>query len=195
MPLASLLLGHTGPNAVSAISENLRFIALDVETANGDRSSICQLGLALVDFQGGIQTASFLIDPRVRFSSFNIRLHGIGPDTVAGHPGFDTVLPPLRDLLQRHPLVQHSSFDKRAMDGACESCGLSPLDSTWHDSVRVARKAWPQLKGNGGHGLASLKGFLGLDFKHHDAAEDAKAAAQVILLAEAETGQDFNTLS
>lgn len=54
----------------------------------------------------------------------------------------------------------------------------------WQDSVTVARKAWPELKGNGGHGLASLKGHLGLSFDHHDAGEDARAAAEVVLHAE-----------
>jgi DNA polymerase III epsilon subunit-like protein len=41
------------------------------------------------------------------------------------------------------------------------------------------------LKGNGDHGLASLKGYLGLSFEHHDAGEDARAAAEVVLYAEA----------
>ncbi|WP_235857843.1 hypothetical protein [Marimonas lutisalis] len=40
------------------------------------------------------------------------------------------------------------------------------------------------MKDNGGHGLASLKQHLGLRFEHHDAAEDARAAAEVVLMAE-----------
>ena len=54
----------------------------------------------------------------------------------------------------------------------------------WCDSVHVARAAWPELRGNGGHGLASLKQHLGLEFDHHDAGEDARAAAEVVLRAE-----------
>lgn len=52
----------------------------------------------------------------------------------------------------------------------------------------VARRAWPELKGTGGHGLASLKLHLGLIFEHHDAGEDARAAAEVVLRAAAEGG-------
>jgi len=55
----------------------------------------------------------------------------------------------------------------------------------WTDSVTIARRAWPELKGNGGNGLASLKRVLGLRFHHHDAGEDARAAAQVVIHAEA----------
>ena len=54
----------------------------------------------------------------------------------------------------------------------------------WKDSVQVARQAWLEQKIKGGHGLASLKSYLGLSFEHHDAGEDARAAAEVVLRAE-----------
>ena len=68
-------------------------------------------------------------------------------------------------------------------------------DLSWSDSVKIARKAWPEFKGNGGHGLANLKQELGLSFQHHDAGEDARAAAQVVLLAENRLGQSFDLIS
>ena len=43
------------------------------------------------------------------------------------------------------------------------------------------------MKGNGGHGLGKLKQVLNLDFHHHDAGEDARAAAMVVLRAQATT--------
>lgn len=176
---------------VSLFSRSYRFVAVDVETANADRSSICQLGLAMVDHDGHIQTASFMIDPEVRFAAFNIRLHGIGPDRVAGQPRFIDVIDPLRDFLTEHPLVQHSQFDQKAISAACVRYALPDLMARWVNSVQVARKAWPELKGNGGHGLGNLQKVLKLDFQHHDAAEDARAAAQVILLAESEIGSNL----
>ncbi|MFC3119572.1 hypothetical protein ACFOHS_20095 [Jhaorihella thermophila] len=65
----------------------------------------------------------------------------------------------------------------------------------WQDSVAVARRAWPELWGNGGHGLASLKTHLGLEFRHHDGEEDARAAAEVVLRAMAQTGLDLRALT
>lgn len=78
-------------------------------------------------------------------------------------------------------------------------CGIVDDEPAWNwrDSVTAARSAWPELKGNGVHGLASLKAYLGLRFEHHDAGEDARAAAEVVLLAESgATGQamDFEVL-
>lgn len=174
---------------VKPLTDGLRFIAVDVETAAYDSASICQIGLACVGFDGRITTHSAYIDPQVPFAPGNTRLHGISAVTVAGAPTFLQVLPALRDLMEAFPLVQHSRFDERAFDGACQQAGLPVLRAFWADSVAIARKAWPELRGNGGHGLAHLKKVLGLHFRHHDAGEDARAAAEVVLKAEAAMGQ------
>lgn len=67
-------------------------------------------------------------------------------------------------------------------------------DLRWSDSVVIARRAWPELKGRGGHGLANLKKTLSLKFHHHDAGEDARAAALVVLHAEAHLAMPFEAL-
>ncbi|MEM0976492.1 MAG: exonuclease domain-containing protein [Pseudomonadota bacterium] len=176
-------------------SDGYRFVAVDVETANEDNSTICQIGVACVDRSNTIQTFSILVDPDVEFSDFNVSVHGITEDLVAGAPLFPEVLASLRAFLERNILIQHSPFDRRAFDAACALYGEPKLTSEWIDSVVVARKAWPELKGNGGHGLANLKEHFGLCFNHHDAEEDARAAAEVVLLAEAQTGENFLELA
>lgn len=173
---------------------NFRFIALDVETACSDAASICQLGLACVWPDNRILTFSTLVQPGTRFDPFNIRLHGIGPDHVTSAPRFDAVLDQLFPLLSRHHLVQHSNFDRQAVNAASLACGIAAPGFLWADSVTIARRAWPELKGNGGHGLGNLKKVLNLDFRHHDAGEDARAAAQVVLHAERHLGLPFDEL-
>lgn len=172
-----------------------RFIALDVETASRDSASICQIGLACVTATGQIVTYSTYVNPEQTFAPFNTELHGIDAQTVASAPCFPEAWQRLKPLLQLHHLVQHSSFDSRALEAACRAYRLPNADLSWSDSVRIARKAWPEFKGNGGHGLANLKQELGLSFHHHDAEEDARAAAQVVLLAEARLGQSFDQIS
>lgn len=151
---------------------DFRFIALDVETASSDAGSICQIGLACVASDNSIHSFSTLVNPGTRFDAFNTQLHGIGPEHVAGAPRFGEALGDLFPLLSRHHLVQHSSFDKRAVAASCQSCGLEAPNFRWSDSVQIARRAWPELKGNGGHGLGNLKKVLRLDFHHHDAGEE-----------------------
>jgi hypothetical protein len=69
------------------------------------------------------------------------------------------------------------------------------ITSHWTNSVTVARQAWPALKGVGGHGLANIKKHLGLEFHHHDAGEDARASATVILRAEDLLGRPLDEIS
>lgn len=160
-----------------------RFFALDVETANYDRASICQIGVACVRPDNTIETWMTYVEPQVDHWVFT-HLHNIDANTVRGAPLFRDVLPVLTDALERVVVYQHSGFDSSAIAAACRTNGLSEPVWEWRDSVQVARRAWPELKGNGGHGLASLKNYLRLSFEHHDAGEDARASAQVVLHAE-----------
>lgn len=173
---------------------DFRFIALDVETACSDAASICQIGLACVRPDNQILTFSTLVDPCTDFDAFNTRLHGIGAVHVMGAPRFDDVLNQLFPLLSRHHLIQHSNFDKQAVNAASRTYGIDAPDFRWLDSVTIARRAWPELKGNGGHGLGNLKKVLNLKFRHHDAGEDARAAAQVVLQAEMRLGLAFDMI-
>ena len=173
---------------------DFRFIAIDVETACSDAARFRQIGLACVQPNNEIQAFSILVNPGTRFDPFNIQLHGIGPDHVIDAPHFPDAWDAMLPLLTRHHLVQHSSFDKRAVASACDFCGLAAPDLRWSDSVVIARRAWPELKGNGGHGLANLKRTLNLDFHHHDAGEDARAAAMVVLHAERHLKMPFEQL-
>lgn len=173
---------------------DFRFIALDVETACGDVASICQIGIACVRPEHQIETYAMLVNPHTRFSAFNTQLHGIGPAHVADAPDFCEAFARLAPLLSRHHLIQHSSFDKRAINAACAATCLDASAWRWGDSVKIARRAWPEFIGNGGHGLGHLKKRLGLAFAHHDAGEDAKAAALVVLQAEARMDMDFEAI-
>jgi DNA polymerase-3 subunit epsilon len=180
------------PSAFPPCDGDYRFLALDVETANQDMASICQIGVATVSHSGEVRSYSTLINPRCRFVFTSI--HGIDAQMVREAPTFPEVFPSLLPLLERHAIFQHSTFDKRAVDAAHAAMGAAPPNLRWIDSVRVARQAWPEFSGAGGHGLAHLKTALKLDFQHHDAGEDARAAAQVVLLAERRLGAPFDRI-
>lgn len=183
-----------GHLSASLPSGSFRFIAVDVETSCSDPASICQIGIACVRADGRIETYAMLVDPRTRFSAFNVQLHGIRPEHVEGAPDFSTAFEQLAPLLSCHQLIQHSGFDKRAIQAASSASGLDASSWQWTDSVKIARRAWPEFLGNGGHGLGHLKTRLGLSFEHHDAGEDAKAAAQVVLRAEERMQMSFDSI-
>ena len=55
------------------------------------------------------------------------------------------------------------------------------------DTARVVRRAWEQFSKRG-YGLAEVSSFCGIQFRHHDAEEDARAAGEVLLRAISDTG-------
>lgn len=71
-------------------------------------------------------------------------------------------------------------------DGAVAQAGLNRrgADWSWGCTVVYARRTWPQMAprhGGDGHGLGALAWNLGISLTHHDAASDARAAAQVLI--------------
>lgn len=164
------------------------FVAVDVETANGDAGSICQIGFARFADGQLVDNWSWLVHPQTYFSAANMAIHGIRPGDVTHAPDWSAIHARVADVLGGEIVVSHTAFDVTAITRACLSHGRVPIEARWLDSVRVARRAFPELKGRGGHGLANLKGVLGLQFDHHDAGEDARAAGCVVEAAVAATG-------
>ena len=161
------------------------FIALDVETANKDTGSICQIGLA--GFKDGILIREWtsLINPEEKFNYFNINVHGLTTADVAEAPTLPEVAETLRAWLDQQVVVCHTMFDRQALTKGFAKYGLPELNCRWLDSCQVARKTWASP---GGHSLSVICGLIGHEFKHHDALEDAKAAGAVILAAGRKTG-------
>jgi DNA polymerase III subunit epsilon len=181
------------------LRDRARLFILPPLSAADARAHFDRIALATEDDVKRNQCRLFIdqmcANPRTHFDPFNIRLHGIGPDHVAGALPFAEAFETLLPLLTRHHLIQHSNFDKQAINAAHRFLGLEPPPLNWSDSVRIARRAWPELKGNGGHGLANLKQVLNLRFHHHDAGEDARAAAMVVLHAEAHLAMTFDEIA
>ena len=161
------------------------FVALDVETSNGNPGSICQIGLA--GFKDGslVREWTSLINPEENFSYFNIKIHGLTATDVADAPTLPEAADTLRAWLNRQIVVCHTMFDRRALARAFAKYGLPPLDCRWLDSCQVARKTWQSSKG---HSLPVICGLIGHHFTHHDALEDAKAAGALVLAAGRKTG-------
>jgi DNA polymerase-3 subunit epsilon len=164
------------------------FVVVDVETACSRVSSICQIGI--VGFRNGVELFAYetLVDPRDEFSSFNVRIHGISSDHVVGKPTFAHIHATVETHLSGRITVAHSYFDKGALAAACRVHDRMPIETTWLDSVRVAKRAWPDLPS---HRLNVLTKFLGVRHKHHDALSDARAAGMVIVKAIDHTGIDL----
>lgn len=156
------------------------FVAVDVETANADCRSICQIGIA--SFRDGALVESWqsLVDPRAPFDRGCIAVHGILPEAVRGAPVFAEVFPQISARFAGRVVASHTPFDRRAIHGAAELVGLQLPACDWLDTARVVRRAWPEYAKKG-FGLANLSRRFGIAFQHHDALEDARAAGEILL--------------
>ena len=72
------------------------FTAIDFETANNQRNSICQVGLVRVMGGKVVDQISVLVrPPGNQYSPYNIDVHGITPAQTASALPFDKVWPAL----------------------------------------------------------------------------------------------------
>lgn len=83
-------------------------------------------------------------------------------------------------------VASHMPFDRVALAQVNERYGLPQVECTWLDTARVCRRTWTQFA-RSGYGLANMAFWLGIEFRHHDAQEDARAAGLIFLRAIAET--------
>ena len=162
------------------------FVAVDVETANVRPASICQIGV--VAFSNGkvADVWQSLVDREEPFTRLHVGLHGIDATRLCQAPPFPKIVPILSSLLSGRVVISHMAVDRIALRCACLKYGLPPVQCTWLDSARVARRVWPRFAKRG-YGLKSLASWCGFDFLHHNAVEDASAAGHVFMRALAES--------
>lgn len=159
----------------------LTFNVIDVETANADRASICQIGVVHVR-DGNIEDQwQTLVNPEDWFDPWNVSIHDIDEHTVRNSPTLPDLRDELRSRLRSSVLVSHGSFDRVAFERAMTRYHLDQLQVTWLDSTRIVRRAWPESYGRRGYGLKNVAEDFNISFRHHNALEDARAAAEVVL--------------
>lgn len=163
------------------------FVAIDVETANADAASICQIGI--VAFENGSVKESWqsLVNPEDYFDSINISIHGIDQNAVKRAPTFPRIYGSVRKWLAGSVVASHTPFDRVAVARVVEKYGLEEVACAWLDTAKVARRTRPQFSQRG-YGLANVARQLGISFVAHNAEEDARAAGELLVHAMKETG-------
>ena len=167
---------------------DLTFTAIDVETANPSRASICQIGLAQVSEGRVGKPISILVNPEEPFGQVQTGIHGIDESAVRNAETLKDLYPRFRELIRGGILVSHSSFDRQALEQATGKYGLEMPQVRWLDSGRIARAAWPERYGRDSWSLKKIADDLGISFQHHEAGEDAGVAALIVLQACSDTG-------
>lgn len=104
-----------------------RFAAIDFEIANGKRSSICSIGVAIIEDNKVIDSVYMLVRPYPNFyTRFTTAIHGITMQDTIDSPDFEEAWTRIAGRLQDIPLVAHnSSFDEGCLRAAHEAYDLA----------------------------------------------------------------------
>lgn len=168
----------------------MRWAAIDFETATRSRTSACAVGVVLIDDGSVVDERGWLIrPPGNRYESFNTGIHGIEPAHTAKRPGFDEVWPLVDELVGDRMMLAHNApFDMGVLKRSGEQSGAAVRDHDFACTVSLARRAWPGL---GYYNLKAVCAALEIGLvNHHDAAADARACAEIALLAAAVLGPE-----
>jgi DNA polymerase III subunit epsilon len=168
---------------------SLDFTAIDFETANSNSASACSVGLVKVRDGVVVDETGWLIRPPAGYDSFNewnTRIHGIMAPDVAGALLWSEQLADLVAFADGDALVAHNAgFDMGVIKAACAASYLDCPDFSYLCSLRVARKTY-NLDSYRLPVAAMAAGFEG--FHHHDALDDSRACAAIMVHAAGRAG-------
>lgn len=150
----------------------MNFTAIDFETATGDRASICQVGLVIVEQCKIVDRIKYMVQPPDnKYSERNIAVHGITPEMTDSSPTFKGIYDDICKLVHSRQLVAHNAiFDISCLNSACKKYNLPVLVNNWYCTKKI-------------HGV-SLKDACaahGIIYTAHDALSDAEACAQLMI--------------
>ena len=156
------------------------FVAIDFETAMSNFTSVCSLGICVVENNIITDRKEILVRPEpFEFNEYNIKIHGITPDMVADKPTFDMYWDEIKPYLDGKTVIAHNAdFDVGVLCATLEYFGIPRPTFAYLCTVKLSQKAYPELES---HKLNKLCDALGIKFHHHRAYDDAYACARVML--------------
>lgn len=158
------------------------FAAIDFETANGQRTSVCSVGVVVV--RGGEIRDTFysLIRPRPNFySRFTTAIHGLTYEDTVDATDFAEVWDQVAPRIEGLPLVAHNSpFDEGCLRAVFNLYGMPYPDYRFYCTCRASRRVFGRSLPN--HQLHTVSAACGFDLEHHhNALADAEACARIAL--------------
>lgn len=155
------------------------FAAIDFETANFERSSVCSVGVVIV--RDGKITDSFysLIQPEPNYYNYRcMEVHGLCQEDTDDAPVFPEVWAQIEPLIEGLPLVAHNSqFDEGCLKAVFKVYQMDYPDYIFYDTLYASRRTFRYLPN---HQLHTVAAECGYDLEnHHHALADAEACAWI----------------
>lgn len=160
------------------------FVAIDVETANYQPTSICAIGAVKV-IDGIIVDRYYQLvcpEPNWYVRHFTENIHGIGRKDTDDKPCFGSIWNELEQFIDNLPLVAHNkSFDERCIKATFKTYDIDYPDYKFYCTLQKARTTIPKSLVSS-YSLPCLCQYLGIPFSdHHNALADAEACAKIAM--------------
>lgn len=160
----------------------LSFTAIDFETANPKRASVCAVGVVKVRDGVVVDSLESLVQPppgHQAFSGYNVAVHGITATDVVGAPTWDRVYTAVTEFAGGDALVAHNaSFDRSVLTQASQVYGIRVPSSKW----LCTRDASRSVLDLASYKLPDVSTALNISaHAHHDAGADARQCALVLV--------------
>ena len=157
------------------------FAAIDSETANGQRSSVCSVGIVVV--RGGVMTDTFysLIKPEPNYYNwFCQEVHGLGHEDTDNAEVFPKVWAKVEPLIEGLPLVAHNKrFDESCLRAVMQVYQMDWPDYDFRCTLQASRRKLRNLEN---HQLLTVAAACGYNLEHHHhALADAEACAAIAI--------------
>jgi len=147
------------------------FTAIDFETAQGKRWSICQVGLVRVENSVITEKISILVQPPQNYYwDWFTDIHGIKPKDTRNAPTFNKVWHQIEPYIKGQNVVAHNGFgfDFQVLNKTLEYYGLPVPEYEKHCTYKIYDD-----------NLASLCEKHSIPLNHHEALSDALACAEL----------------
>ena len=156
------------------------FAAIDFETANNERSSVCSVGIVIVREGKIVDKFYSLIKPEPEYYNYWCsQIHGLSLDDTMEAPVFPDVWAQIEPMIEGLPLVAHNkAFDESCLKAVFRVYQMDYPNYEFHCTCIASRKVWPE----GPHNLDIIAARCGYDLEnHHHALADAEACAAIAL--------------
>ena len=155
------------------------FAAIDFETANSERSSVCSVGVVIVRNNEIVDSFYSLINPEPNYYNYwCTKVHGLTSRDTDDAPVFPEVWKQIAPLVEGLPLVAHNSpFDESCLKAVFRVYQMDYPDYKFYDPLSMARRTMKGLENHQLHTVAATCGYQ-LD-NHHHALADAEACAWI----------------
>ncbi len=156
------------------------FAAIDFETANFERSSVCAVGVVIVRGGKVVDQYYSLIRPEPEYYTYRCtQVNGLTEADTRCAPNFPEVWASIEPKIHGLPLVAHNkAFDESCLKAVFRVYQLDYPNYEFHCTCIASRRVWPE----GRHNLDVIAAKCGYNLKrHHHALADAEACAAIAL--------------